>query len=240
MKLYEMEFGVYPRRVTIYLAEKGITDVERHGFDLAKGWPPQDMPKLSSLGTVPILQIDGNVVIRSSLAILDFFEERFPEPSMIGGTPGDRARTREFVALADEATTMVSFWMRKVSPVFSGREELNLDAGRLASEWYYRRLRQIDMLMTERGGEFLTGDKVTIADCVTYSTMQFSHDLYDIPLPDDAPRLTAWFHRFAARPSAQARPFPAALRSAARELPARTAGREPSEEAYAAETRREG
>ncbi len=44
---------------------------------------------------------------------------------------------------------MVLFWMRKVRPVFTGREEMNLDAGRLSAEWYYRRLRQIDELMAE-------------------------------------------------------------------------------------------
>jgi glutathione S-transferase len=240
MILYELEFGIYPRRVSIYLQEKGLTQVERRPFDLNKGWPPAEMPKLSSLGTVPILVVDDHTVVRSSIAILEYLEARFPDPTMLGDTLADRARTREFVALAEEATTMVSFWMRKVSPVFAGREEVNLDAGRLGGEWYYRRLSQIDELMAERKGEFLTGDYVTIADTVTYSLMQFSHDLYDIPLPDDTPRLMAWFERFAQRPSARAVAFPAPLREAARGLPARTAGRDPAIVTLAAKAMDEG
>lgn len=222
MKLYEMEFGVYPRRVSIYLAEKGITDVERSPFDLSQGWPPKDMPKLSPLGTVPILQVDQDIIIRSSIAILEYLEERYPTPPMIGSTLAEKARTREFVALADEATTMFSFWVRKASPLFTGREELNRDAARLGAEWYYRRLREIDILMSEKDGEFLVGNSPTIADCITYSTVQFAHDLYDVPYPEDAPRLMDWFHRFAARPSATSVPFPADLRAATQGLPALT------------------
>lgn len=224
MKLYELDFGVYPRRVSIYLKEKGLAGVERKAFDLNLAWPPADMPKLSSLGTVPILHVDENTVIRSSVAILEYLEERFPEPSMLGDNPAARSRTREFVAIADEATTMFSFWVRKVSPVFTGQEEMNRDAGRLAAQWYYRRLRQLDMLMAEASGDFLTGAKVTIADCITYSTMQFAHDLYDVALPQDTPRLIDWYHRFATRPSAQPAAFPERLRSAAAGLPTLTVG----------------
>jgi glutathione S-transferase len=240
MILYELEFGLYPRRVSIYLQEKGLTNVERRPFDLNKGWPPAEMPNLSQLGTVPILVVDKRTVIRSSVAILEYLEERFPDPTMLGDTLEERARTREFVALAEEATTMVSFWMRKVSPVFNGREEANLDAGRLGGEWYYRRLRQIDALMAERDGEFLTGGKVTIADTITYALMQFSHDLYDVSLPDDTPRLMAWYDRFAQRPSACAVAFPAPLREAAKGLPSRTAGIDPVVAAYTGEAVREG
>jgi glutathione S-transferase len=224
MKLYEFEFGVYPRRVSIYLKEKGLTGIERKPFDLNLGWPPADMPKLSSLGTVPILHVDEATVIRSSVAILEYLEEQFPEPSMLGNTPAARARTREFVAIADEATTMFSFWARKVSPVFTGQEERNRDAGRLAAEWYYRRLRQLDLLMTEASGDFLTGKSVTIADCITYSTMQFAHDLYHVAMPEDAPRLTEWYQHFAARPSAQPAAYPEGLRTAAAGLPTLTTG----------------
>jgi len=240
MILYELEFGIYPRRVSIYLHEKGLADVERRPFDLAKGWPPAEMPDLSPLGTVPILVVDERTVIRSSVAILEYLEERFPEPTMLGDTFEDRARTREFVALAEEATTMVSFWMRKVSPVFTGREEMNLDAGRLGSEWYYRRLRQIDALMAERECDFLTGDKVTLADAITYSLIQFSHDLYDVALPEDTPRLMAWYKRFAQRRSAHAVAFPVPLREAARGLPARTAGLDPAVTAHSDAAMREG
>lgn len=222
MKLYEIEFGVYPRRVSIYLAEKGIADIERIAFDLDQGWPPKEMSSLSPLGTVPILQVNQKLIIRSSIAILEYLEERYPTPPMIGRTPAEKARTREFVALADEATTMFGFWVRKVSPLFRGREEHNRDAGRLAAGWYYRRLREIDTLMHELEGDFLAGDIPTIADCITYSTIQFAYDLYDVPYPEDARRLMNWFHRFADRPSSATAPFPVELRVATQGLPALT------------------
>ncbi len=142
---------------------------------------------------------------------------------MLGDTPAAKSRTREFVALADEAKTMFSFWARKVNPVFTGQEEMNRDWGRLAAERYHRRLRQLDMLMTEARAEFLTGEQVTIADCVTSSTMQFAHDLYHVAPTESTPRLIEWYHHFVKRPSAQAAAFPEELRNAVAGLPTLTA-----------------
>lgn len=78
MKLYELEWGLYLRRIGIYLAEKGITHVERIAFDLMQGWPPPELARLSPAGTVPILDTGDGTVIRSSIAILEYLEERFP------------------------------------------------------------------------------------------------------------------------------------------------------------------
>ena len=56
MTLYELAWGLYPRRVGIYLAEKGIAGIERVAFDAMAGWPPPDLTRLSPMGTVPILR----------------------------------------------------------------------------------------------------------------------------------------------------------------------------------------
>ncbi|MCC2976670.1 hypothetical protein LK533_08275 [Sphingomonas sp. PL-96] len=93
MTLYELEWGLYPRRVGIYLAEKGITGIERIAFDALAA-----------------------TLVRSSIAILEYLEERFPSPDMLGATPEARARTRELVGVIDEAAMQFGIWCHKASP----------------------------------------------------------------------------------------------------------------------------
>lgn len=103
MKLYELEWGLYPRRDGIYLAEKGITGIERIAFNALDAWPPPELTRLGPIGTVPILYTEEGTLIRSSIAILEYLEERFPSPDMFGATAEKRARTRELVSVIDEA-----------------------------------------------------------------------------------------------------------------------------------------
>lgn len=120
MKLYELDWGLYPRRVGIYLVEKGITGIERIAFDVLAAWPAPEIARLSPMGTVPILETENGTLIRSSIAILEYLEERFPSPAMLGTTPEERARTREFVAVIDEAAIQFGIWCHKASPCSPG------------------------------------------------------------------------------------------------------------------------
>jgi glutathione S-transferase len=222
MRLYELAFGLYPRRVSIYLAEKGIAAVKRVSIDLID-WPPANIKEMNPAGTVPILETDNGVYIRNSIAILEYLEECFPTPTMLGDTPGARARTREMVAIIDEATTLFCVWARKVSPLFAPIESQSAVAGRLASITYNQRLKTLDTFMEERHDEFIAGDKPTVVDCIAYSQLQFARDLYGVQLPAEAPRLVEWFQRFSKRPSAAAEAFPAGLIAATMGLEDQTA-----------------
>lgn len=71
-----------PCRVGIRLAEKGITGIERTAFDALAIWPPPEIARLGPLGTVPILETQEGKLIRSSIAILEYLEERLPSPEM--------------------------------------------------------------------------------------------------------------------------------------------------------------
>lgn len=122
MKLYEFKGGLFPPRVGIYLAEKGITDIDRIAFDMFANWPPPEMDRLGPLGTVPILVTDDGTLIRSSMAIVEYLEELYPSPNMIGLTPEVRAQTRVLVSVIEEAATQFSIWCHKGSPVFASRE----------------------------------------------------------------------------------------------------------------------
>ena len=219
MKLYELAWGLYPRRITIYLAEKGITGIERIAFDVLAAWPAPEMARLSPMGTVPILETENGTLIRSSIAILEYLEERFPSPGMLGTTPEERARTRELAAVIDEAAIQFGIWCRKASPLFAGGEVQNHEAATFAADAYYGRLRLLDTIMKETEGQFLAGAKVTIADCITMATLQFAENVYGVPIPSGCRTLADWYTDFSSRPSATLPAYPAPVLALAYGLP---------------------
>jgi glutathione S-transferase len=211
MKLYGFRGGLFPPRVDIYLAEKGIKGIERIVFDMGSPWPPPEMERMGPLGTVPILETEDGTLIRASVAILEYLEERFPAPTMLGATPEVRAQTRVLMSVIEEATLQLGVWCHKASPLFAGREPQHPVAAAFARDDYFARLRKLDLLAAEAAGPFLTGPQVTIADCAAMATLQFADRFYGVPVPRDCPHLVAWYGMFSARPSARPPAYPAAM-----------------------------
>ncbi len=87
MKLYDAEWAPSPRRVRIYLAEKGI-EVSRERIDLRGGEHLHDAYlDVNPRGAVPALELDDGEVICESSAICRYFEALQPEPPLFGVTP---------------------------------------------------------------------------------------------------------------------------------------------------------
>lgn len=218
MKLYEISWGIYPRRVGVYLAEKGISGIERIDVPVSADTPSPILGDLTPSGTVPALAIDGDRVIGSSLAIIEYLEDCFPSPNMMGATPSARARTRELVAVLDEATVHMGTWVRNASPLFAGRVPQNREAAKVAAQYYDRAIHMLDKWAGLSSGPWLAGPSITIADCIAFSALQFAREVYSVPIPDDCPALTSWFDRFSTRPSATAPAYPPEILAVARGL----------------------
>ncbi|AUW57774.1 hypothetical protein C1T17_06315 [Sphingobium sp. SCG-1] len=136
----------------MYLVENGITKIGQVASNLMEGSPPPELERLSPLATVPILQTDDGTLIRSSIAILEYLEEHWPAPSLLCETPQARARTRELVAVIDEATLQFGIWCHKGSPAFVGREPQRIEAATSAANAYHGRLGMLDRLAGETEG----------------------------------------------------------------------------------------
>ena len=219
MKLLTTGWGFYPRRVEIYLLEKNI-DIERVFFDMSEKWPRPDIKEFTPLGTVPVLVTEQGQAIRASLPILEYLEERFPTPNLLGETPEDRARTRELVSVLDEASTYFTNWCKNASPMFAGFVEQSPEAGKAAAEMYWGRQRMVDALMGETDGPFAAGHAVTIADCIAMASLQYVKEMYGVPLPPDCPTLARWYANFSERPSAAVPTYPEQVRARTLGLPA--------------------
>lgn len=108
MRLINFPWGPYPRRLTHYLAEKGIGGIDLTEVEfphVAANWPKGFLRELSPGGTLPVLQTDEGVTIGQSIAILEYLEEKYPRPNLLGSSAEARAATRELVGVLEEATT---------------------------------------------------------------------------------------------------------------------------------------
>jgi glutathione S-transferase len=224
MKLYNFGFGPYPQRLTIYLAEKGIPDVDVVTFDppveARENWPPPAVAALSPTGSLPIVVDDDGTAVTQSLAILEYLEDAYPYPEMRGRTAAERAHTRQILNVFDEALDAFALWGSYGSDL-GGRDKGEYrHVIRIGAESYFGKLRLAERMIGET--EFLASARVTIADCVAMALLQYTADFYDVPIPADCRKLTAWKARFASRPSVRACVFPPEQWRIARNLMAQT------------------
>ena len=91
MRIYSSSLAPNPRRVRIFLAEKGLS-VPMVDMDLAKlEQRSPEFRKVNPFQTVPALELDDGGVITESIAICRFFEELNPEPPLFGIGARERA-----------------------------------------------------------------------------------------------------------------------------------------------------
>ena len=104
--------------MTIYLAEKGISDIEvvevefPHRPEL---WPEGFLLKLNPAHSLPVLDTGKGALIGQSIAILEYLRELYPSPNMLGETPEEHAQARELVSIFEEATAFFGIWARQGS-----------------------------------------------------------------------------------------------------------------------------
>lgn len=222
MKLYNFSWGPYPRRVTIYLAEKNIADLELIEVEFPHRpelWPSGFLRNLNPGHSLPVLDLGDGQSIGQSIAILEYLEERYPETNMMGDSPEGRAATRAMVAVLDEATSFFGIWARQGSALNADRHVANIDASTIGAERYTAKLRVVEAMMA---GLFLTGESVTVADCVGMALLEFTSGFYGVSIPSDCPKLADWFNRFSSRHSVVPPPYPPSMLAQAYGLPAQT------------------
>jgi glutathione S-transferase len=201
MLLYQFRMGTNPRRVIIYLSEKGI-DVPRHELDYVNRMHrAPDYLAINPSGRAPTLVTDNGSAITESAAIVEYLEELYPEKPMIGTDALTRARVRAFERLGNDLIVRCQVWLWNLTDAFLAKEpEPSQEVARKS----YRYVLEILDIMEATIGDnaFLTGDTPTIADFTTFAIFQTARERFNQPLGADHPLLDAWYGRFRARPSA--------------------------------------
>ena len=95
MRVHTFGFAPNPRKLELFLAEKGI-DLETVLVDLTRGEQRgAAFLEKNPNGGVPVLELDDGSFLTESSAIIEYLEELHPEPPLLGATPLERARARE-------------------------------------------------------------------------------------------------------------------------------------------------
>jgi glutathione S-transferase len=101
MKLYDFVGAPNPKRVRVYLAEKGLkVPTEQVNILSGDNRKPEFLAK-NPMGGLPVLELDDGTHLPESLAIMEYFEDLNPTPPMIGTTPAERARVRSLERIAE-------------------------------------------------------------------------------------------------------------------------------------------
>jgi glutathione S-transferase len=203
MRLYD-SFGMNPRMVRFFLAEKGL-EIPSEEIDILTGECRRE-PYLSRnpTGQTPLLELDDGTQIAESWAICEYLEERFPEPPLVGSTAEERAATRMWWRRAEQnicQPMLQGFYYAEALQVYRERILCIPEAaeglkakGRQGMEW-------LEPLLA--GKTWLAGERFTIADICLFCYLDLLRGAGQT-IPDGCPNLASWFDRAGARPAAAA------------------------------------
>jgi len=209
MKLYDAVWAPSPRKVRMYLAEKGI-HVERVMVDLRidEQLTPAYLA-INPRGTVPALELDDGTVLAETSAICRYFEARQPEPPLFGTTAEEiglvEAWTRRIEA---EGYAAVGDAFRNSRPVFADRALSGkwpampqlpglVERGRAMWEHF---LDMLDARLAQ--SEWIAGRRISYADICGFVAVEFARatKLHSA----ERASVARWHRQMAARPSAEA------------------------------------
>jgi len=201
VKLYDFAFAPNPRKVRVYLAEKGLA-LPIAPVDLLRGEhrTPAFLAK-NPMGGLPVLELDDGSCLTESLAIIEYLEELHPDPPMIGTTPLERARVRELERMIELALLgRVGRIFFNTSVVFAGADQVP-EAAEQALRGLPNALRIVDAAIA--GRRFAAGDRPSIADCTLFAVFEHAK-LANVEIGREHVHLWRWYEAFSARPSASA------------------------------------
>ncbi|MDE2487901.1 MAG: glutathione S-transferase family protein [Alphaproteobacteria bacterium] len=191
-----------PRRVRIFLAEKGIDLPETPVNLMQREHKSPEHRARNSLGQVPTLVLDDGTAISETVAICRYFEETSDGPRMFGATPVEKAlvdmwiRRAEFVLMQPVG----NFW-RHAHPRTAALLTQYKDFGESNRETYAGALKWLNR---ELGAKpFIAGEAYTMADICALTTVDFA-DWIGLPVGDEYEAVKGWRERVSARPSAAA------------------------------------
>lgn len=209
MQLYDYEPAPSPRRVRIYLAEKGIELPVRQVDLAAKEQLSDQFRAINPFCTVPVLELDDGSHIAEVVAICDYLEGLYPEPRLFGSNLRERAEVTTWnTRIEQHGLAAIAESLRNHSRGFSDRAlpgaldvaqipEL-VPRGRRRAEFFMATLNERLAARTYVVGEFFS-----IADITALVFVDFASWIKLSPNPD-ATHLRRWYDDVSSRPSASA------------------------------------
>lgn len=196
--LYEHPLSPYAQKVKIALGEKGV-DFEAVLPNFVAGDLPDDFVAANPRAEVPAL-VDGDVAVFDSTIILEYVEDRWPEPPLLPEAPADRARMRMIEDVVDTHYDAVNWGIMEV--VAFRRAEGDQAAALLAAAAEQTRRLQAWLERHLGDREWFTGERFGWGDLAVVPYLNASVLFGNGPAAGTA--LAAWLDRANARPTVAA------------------------------------
>ncbi len=206
MKLYVAERAPNPRRVTMFMIEKNITQIDLVNVDLNSLEHQGEAYRAKSpLAKVPALELDDGRVLTETRAICTYLEGLYPEPNLMGVDFEERA----FIEMADRRVEWsllmgIANSVRHTHPGLAVLEQPQFaDFGRSQAQKVMVVAQWFDQVLERQ--PWIAGARFTIADITAFCAIEFAKLMKFSPGAQGMPALQAWRDRVAARHSAKAR-----------------------------------
>ncbi|MDR9426219.1 MAG: glutathione S-transferase family protein [Marinobacter sp.] len=203
MKIYETSTAPNPRRVRMFMAEKGLLEqAEFEQIDIVKGENlTPEFTARNPMKKVPVLELDDGTCISETLAICRYFEEAYPDTHhLLGDTPLEKAQIEQWLRWLEfylmQPTTMcfqhgTGYFKDRMNPIKEWGDECG------------ENVKQFLAFLNEHlaDKEYLCCDRFTAADISAFATIAFAR-VVKIRIAPEHEHLQAWYERIKARPSA--------------------------------------
>lgn len=204
MKLFIAPRAPNPRRVTMFIDEKGVQGIERVPVDLsANEHKGEAFRAKSPLAKVPALELDDGRVLTETRAICTYLEGMVPDPNLMGKDFEERA----FIEMADRRVEWylsagIADCVRHTHPGLARLEQPQFpDFGASQGQKVREVARWLDQDLASH--PFIAGERFTIADITAFCALEFARGLMKfVPGMEGMANLQAWRDRIAQRPSA--------------------------------------
>lgn len=202
MKIYDDKMAPNPRRVRVFLAEKGIA-IPYEQVAIMKGEHKTDTHRArNALGQLPVLELDDGSHISELVAICRYFEELNPDPPLLGRTPKEKAVVEMWQRQIElNLFTPVAMTFRHTHPAMAALETQIAAWGELNRERALKALHWFDAGLA--GKDFITGPHFSIADITALCAIDFGK-IWRFKIPEDCANAARWYKSVSTRPSAQA------------------------------------
>ncbi len=210
MKLYDFELAPNPRRVRMFLAEKGVTIPTAQVNTRERGQFAPDFVKKNPFCVVPVLELDDGTCIGESVAICRYIEVVHPEPSLMGRDAKEQAVIEMWDRRAElEGMSAAGEAVRNAAPMFEGRGIAGVPDGfpqipALVERGKKRMARFFELWNRQLADNtFVAGPDFSIADITSFIAIEFAKRA-EITIPDQCKHVARWHESVSQRPSAKA------------------------------------
>ncbi len=203
MLLYHDPRAPNPRRVRVFLAEKGVAYDTVEVLIANAAHQTSEFRKKNPLSLLPVLELSDGRVLRESMAICRYVEEQHPEPNLMGTDAWERAQIEMWNRHAElELLWPISQVFRNSHVFWQGKIKQAPDFAVAMREHVAERFDWLDSELANR--PYMAGERFTVADITALCAIDFGKVSSIRIEAATHPHLASWHKRVSERPSSKA------------------------------------